>query len=75
MYGHVSKAMGWRLCTTPYGQHTRTAVMPLFAQMADYIRNERNVLDRLHHPGVAALQFTFQVGVNAHAAKQQLDCS
>jgi hypothetical protein len=31
-------------------------------QMADYIRNERNVLDRLHHPGIAQLQFTFQVG-------------
>eukprot|EP00882_Tetradesmus_deserticola_P024296 GHRQ01026548.1.p1 GENE.GHRQ01026548.1~~GHRQ01026548.1.p1 ORF type:complete len:103 (+),score=28.50 GHRQ01026548.1:540-848(+) len=28
--------------------------------MADYIRNERNVLDRLHHPGIAQLQFTFQ---------------
>jgi hypothetical protein len=30
-------------------------------QMADYIKNERNVLDRLHHPGIAQLQFTFQV--------------
>eukprot|EP00775_Hariotina_reticulata_P004840 gene4840-5087_t len=29
-------------------------------KMADYIRNERNTLDRLHHPGIAALQFTFQ---------------
>lgn len=29
-------------------------------KMADYIRNERNVLDRLHHPGIAQLQFTFQ---------------
>jgi hypothetical protein len=32
-------------------------------QMAEYIRNERNVLDKLHHPGVAALHFTFQVSV------------
>jgi mevalonate pyrophosphate decarboxylase len=31
--------------------------------MADYIKNERNVLDRLHHPGIAQLQFTFQVGL------------
>jgi hypothetical protein len=29
--------------------------------MAQYIRNERNVLDRLQHPGIAALHFTFQV--------------
>lgn len=29
--------------------------------MAEYIKNERNVLDKLHHPGVAQLHFTFQV--------------
>lgn len=29
-------------------------------RMAEYIRSERNLLDRLHHPGVAALCFTFQ---------------
>jgi hypothetical protein len=29
--------------------------------MAEYIRNERNVLDKLHHPGIAELHFTFQV--------------
>eukprot|EP00878_Enallax_costatus_P040720 GHUV01047074.1.p1 GENE.GHUV01047074.1~~GHUV01047074.1.p1 ORF type:complete len:291 (+),score=88.91 GHUV01047074.1:747-1619(+) len=33
---------------------------PLCLQMADYIRNERNILDQLHHPGVVELHFTFQ---------------
>jgi len=34
-------------------------------QVIDYIRNERNILDVLHHPGIAQLHFTFQVGVLA----------
>ncbi|GBF94960.1 3-phosphoinositide dependent kinase [Raphidocelis subcapitata] len=29
-------------------------------KVIDYIRNERTILDRLHHPGVAELHFTFQ---------------
>jgi hypothetical protein len=43
------------------GLATSHAFMRVFVQMADYIKNERNVLDRLHHPGIAQLQFTFQV--------------
>jgi hypothetical protein len=37
--------------------------------MAEYIRNERNVLDKLHHPGVAALHFTFQVRTAQHLSE------
>jgi hypothetical protein len=37
-------------------------------QMAEYIRNERNVLDKLHHPGVTQLHFTFQVGASTVSA-------
>lgn len=40
--------------------------LALCLQMADYIRNERNILDQLHHPGVADLQFTFQVGASRY---------
>ncbi|KAI8476065.1 MAG: 3-phosphoinoside dependent protein kinase [Monoraphidium minutum] len=29
-------------------------------KVIDYIRNERTILDRLHHPGIAQLHFTFQ---------------
>jgi 3-phosphoinositide dependent protein kinase-1 len=29
-------------------------------KVIDYVRNERNILDGLHHPGIAALHFTFQ---------------
>ena len=43
----------------------------LLLQMADYIRNERNVLDRMHHPGVAALHFTFQVCAGCTCVAEQ----
>lgn len=39
-----------------------TGLTHLLAQVIDYIRNERNILDALHHPGIAQLHFTFQVG-------------
>jgi hypothetical protein len=35
---------------------------PFRHQVLDYIRNERTILDTLHHPGIAQLYFTFQVG-------------
>lgn len=43
--------------------------------MAEYIRNERNVLDKLHHPGVAALHFTFQVSAGKGGAGLGMHCS
>lgn len=35
-------------------------------KVIDYIRNERNILDRLHHPGIAQLHFTFQDSENLY---------
>jgi hypothetical protein len=60
-------------CSESWVQHTikpeseccQCAATSLYCcglQMAEYIRNERNVLDKLHHPGVTQLHFTFQVG-------------
>jgi hypothetical protein len=40
--------------------------------VTEYIRNERNILDRLNHPGIAKLKFTFQVGVGRRAQQQHL---